>query len=281
MNLEEFNGRKPGFPAEIWHVGYVAEDQSSKATVVRLPQALRARAIRLTEPAGSADSELLSAGRLELMQMDGNGLAEGSELANEVQAWVDEKLDEGHGVASQWIMMQNALVVAGGERFAVVADQDRLPKIRQALLSGIYVDRCLERTGNDGCRTVGDLGSECRPGRSADRCRRQCGPLTELLQIQIKLQQLAPFVYQEHVYPPTVASQVAERFRERRRLEHRHEILCEQLEPFERALEMRRQRASDVQLAQSSNKLEWVIILLLIAQLLLSLFEIMGGTAST
>jgi hypothetical protein len=54
---------------------------------------------------------------------------------------------------------------------------------------------------------------------------------------------------------------------------HRHEFLGEQLEVFERVYEMCGQRSSDFKLARTGHMLEWTIILLLVAQLLLSGFD--------
>jgi hypothetical protein len=91
--------------------------------------------------------------------------------------------------------------------------------------------------------------------------------------LRARLARLGPFVYSPHLHPPTLASQIAERFRERTRMMHRHEFLGEQLEVFERVYEMCGQRSSDFKLARTGHMLEWTIILLLVAQLLLSAFD--------
>ena len=84
-----------------------------------------------------------------------------------------------------------------------------------------------------------------------------------------------PFVLSPHVHPPTLASQIAERLRERTRMHARLEILGEQLEVFENVYESCGQRASDFMLNRSSLKLEWIIIILLLTQIVIIVFEIM------
>ncbi len=95
----------------------------------------------------------------------------------------------------------------------------------------------------------------------------------QVAMLRARLARLGPFVYSPHLHPPTLASQIAERFRERTRMMHRHEFLGEQLEVFEHVYEMCGQRSSDFKLARTGHMLEWTIILLLVAQLLLSAFE--------
>ncbi len=71
----------------------------------------------------------------------------------------------------------------------------------------------------------------------------------EVLLLRAKLARLGPHVHCPHMHPPTLASQIGERLRERTRLVHRHEFLTEQIEIFERVYEMCGQKASDFMLA--------------------------------
>ena len=76
---------------------------------------------------------------------------------------------------------------------------------------------------------------------------------------------LSPHVHCPHLHPPTLASQVNERFRERTRLFHRHEILGQQLEVFERTYEAIGRRSSDFIQSRIGHMLEWIIIVLLVS----------------
>ena len=67
--------------------------------------------------------------------------------------------------------------------------------------------------------------------------------------------------------------------RERLRMPTRHEAAAVQLEVFRDAYDMCGQRASDFMLARTGHRLEWVIIVLLAAQLLLWGFEYLTSGA--
>jgi uncharacterized Rmd1/YagE family protein len=88
---------------------------------------------------------------------------------------------------------------------------------------------------------------------------------------------LAPRVHLPHVHPPTLASQLAERLRERARLPERLEHLREKLELQFHAVELASQRVSDYALARTGHTLEWVIIIMLAAQTILLLVELLAG----
>ena len=92
-----------------------------------------------------------------------------------------------------------------------------------------------------------------------------------------KLARIQPVVHRPPVHPPTLASQLGERLRERTRLLERLEFLGGQLEVFERVYEMCSQRASDYTLTQESKVLEWVIILLLATETIVLLIGLMAN----
>jgi len=102
----------------------------------------------------------------------------------------------------------------------------------------------------------------------------------EVLLLRAKLARLGPHVHCPHLHPPTLASQIGERLRERTRLVHRHEFLTEQVEVFERVYEMCGQKASDFMLARQGHMLEWILIILLFVATLLQVFEILSSAKS-
>jgi uncharacterized Rmd1/YagE family protein len=91
------------------------------------------------------------------------------------------------------------------------------------------------------------------------------------------LVRLNPRLHFPPIYPPTLASQIGERIRERTRLVERAEFASQQLEVYERVYEQAGERRNEFLLQRSSNQLEWVIILLLVAQIILVLVEMLGG----
>jgi len=103
--------------------------------------------------------------------------------------------------------------------------------------------------------------------------------LHRVLVLRARLARIAPYLLSPLAHPPTLASQVAERLRERLRMPTRHEAAAVQLDVFRDAYDMCGQRASDYMLARTGHRLEWVIIVLLAAQLLLWGFEYLTGAA--
>ena len=101
-----------------------------------------------------------------------------------------------------------------------------------------------------------------------------------MFRLRARLARVTPFLLSPHVYPPTLASQLGERLRERLRVERREEFVSDQLEVFENVYEMCGQRASEFRHAQSVNTLELIISVLLATQILLSMFEILATAGS-
>ncbi|MCA9104793.1 MAG: hypothetical protein KDA83_05180 [Planctomycetales bacterium] len=95
-----------------------------------------------------------------------------------------------------------------------------------------------------------------------------------------RLAKIGPYAHSPHHHPPTLASQVAERLRERGRMAHRHEAIGDQLEVFEGVYELCGHRASEFTLARGGNTLEWIIIIMLLAQIILTVFDMLTATGT-
>jgi len=88
----------------------------------------------------------------------------------------------------------------------------------------------------------------------------------EAVAIGCRLALLAPAVHAPPIHPPTLASQLGERLRERARLAERHELAVGRVELSERVTESCGQRAADVGIALRQTALEWAIVVLLVVQ---------------
>jgi hypothetical protein len=176
--------------------------------------------------------------------------------------------------------IQGAHVFWTPRRIAVVARGDRLDTVRDALLEVAYFEgelRDIEGQLADGWPALEDDIPHAFEfdERSAARQRQLRDRFQQVVLLRARLARIAPFLLAPHVYPPTITSQVSERLRERTRIHARYECVSDQLEVFERVYEMCGQRSSDYGLTQSSIKLEWIIVVLLLAQIVLALFEIL------
>jgi len=114
--------------------------------------------------------------------------------------------------------------------------------------------------------------------RSERRRSVLAGRFQNMLGIRARWAQLQPPVHRPLVYPPTLASQVGERLRERSRLAERWESLGGQIDVFQNVYELCAQRAHDWRLAWKGHTLEVFIILLLLLQTVLLMLELFAGS---
>lgn len=200
-----------------------------------------------------------------------------NESLGQVQHWV-EASEVSKASIAQWMTFQGTQICWTPQRCAILGAPERLESLRLAVVEVYYYESELRRIE----RALGEswpametdipLAFEFHEN-SLGKQKSLQQRFQQVAMLRARLARLGPFVYSPHLHPPTLASQIAERFRERTRMMHRHEFLGEQLEVFEHVYEMCGQRSSDFKLARTGHMLEWTIILLLVAQLLLSAFE--------
>ena len=91
----------------------------------------------------------------------------------------------------------------------------------------------------------------------------------------------AAAIHAPPIHPPTLASQVGERLRERTRLAERHEHATVQAELAERVSEAWGQRAADAGIAHRQIALEWAIVVLLVVQTALLMVDLLASGGSS
>lgn len=270
--------------AVIHHVAFVAGPSDGQTVLVEFPAPLARRAILIKALAPNAAS---GDGQLSIMAVPTAERDLEPERENEtlvqLRDWVDATLPR--GTSSMLLTLQNARIFWSPERIAILAPADRLETVRAALIEATYYEAevsAIERQlGTAWPQLEKDMPlafefeASSIPQRNELRRRFQ-----EVLLLRAKLARLGPHVHCPHLHPPTLASQIGERLRERTRLVHRHEFLTEQVEVFERVYEMCGQKASDYMLARQGHMLEWVLIILLFVSTMLQMFEILSGTST-
>jgi hypothetical protein len=185
---------------------------------------------------------------------------------------------EAHGAPAVWMSFQGAHVHWSAGRCAIAAPADRLASVRAAILEATAHERALRSVEEAMAASWPALESDAILAfefdeASVGRRRELRERLHRTLVLRARLARIAPYLLAPLAHPPTLASQVGERLRERLRMPTRHEAAVTQLEVFRDAYDMCGQRASDFMLARTGHRLEWVIIVLLAAQLLLWGFE--------
>jgi len=267
--------RAPPWPAGtvVQQLVFVAERPVDLRVVCELPAPLNRRAVAL--PLGTRQ-----AAELELLSIPTDS-PEDAELAARLRLWVG-----GGATTAQMMTFQGTLLFWGTGRAAVVAPAERLAPLEAVLAELAYYEGELHDVERQLGEAWPDLEADGGPAfefdeQSAKQQGRMGKRFRQLLGLRARLTRILPFVLTPHVYPPTLASQVSERLRERLRVRHRVEVLQVQLEVFERIYDTCAQRASDYRANRKNHLLEMVIIVLLAAQTLLVLFEVLTHAKAT
>ena len=201
-----------------------------------------------------------------------------TELQDVVGSWVDTSTTL--KTPKQWLTLQGAQICWNDTRVAILAPAERLETLRTALIETCWFDAelaTLERElanawpeMKEDMPVAFDFDEKSLPRRKGLQRRYE-----RVMSIRSRMLRLLPYVHCPHIYPPTLVSQLAERYRERTRLLHRHEILDSQLEVFERVYDNCGQRISDFVQSRTGHILEWIIIILLVLQMVIWGIEIL------
>lgn len=107
------------------------------------------------------------------------------------------------------------------------------------------------------------------------------GRFREAVAAGARLALLAPAVHAPPIHPPTLASQLGERLRDRTRLAERHEFAVDRVELAERLYEACGQRVAEFGIARRQLALEWAIVVLLVIQTALLVVDLLAGRGTT
>ena len=198
-----------------------------------------------------------------------------------VQAINDSPMEEPH-----IILLQGVKIIWGCHRMAIIAPEAHLQPIMLTLIEIVYYEAeltSIEKSMAEGWQYLDKDASEAL--EFGERNIHQHPHLKEQYQkaykLRARLAKITPFIAAPFAFPPTLSSQISERVRERTRMMHRAEHASDQLEVFEEVYEMCSSRVNEYLLTRSNNKLEWIIIILLVVQIVLSLIDLLAGSVST
>ncbi len=202
-----------------------------------------------------------------------------------IQRWVGHTSGGPIDTSCHLMQFQGAQIWWSPERCAIVAAPDRLISIRNALIEVTFYELELRHIE----RQVGAAWPEMEADlplafQFDERSIQRRSELKKRFQLALlgraRLARIGPYVHAPHLYPPTLSSQLSERLRERTRMMHRHEFLSEQLEVFGNVYELCGQRSSDYVHTRTGTILEWIIIILLLAQTLFTVVEIFAASGT-
>ena len=266
--------------SSLQQIAFVSE-RTNQELVYEFPAPLQRFAVLIKGSHPSSAVPDLTILSVPAMPADSPNEAQDEVLAR-MKHWVESAETTASGLC-YWMTFQGAQLCWLPGRVAIWAAPERLEGLRRALCEVTFYEselRSLEQTlGAAWPQLEADtpLAFEFEE-RSVSQRKQLRRRFQQILLIRARHARIGPHVHCPFLHPPTLASQLSERFRERTRMVHRHEFLGEQLEVFERVYEMCGQRASDYMLTRSGNMLEWIIIVLLVTQLLLTGFEMLTAT---
>ncbi|WP_404305794.1 hypothetical protein [Neorhodopirellula lusitana] len=210
-----------------------------------------------------------------------DGATRQRETLKQMREWVEAELPPG-SIPSLAMTFQGTQIFWAAGRLAIYAVPERLESVFKAMVEVSFYELELREMEQQLGASWSDLDEDIplafevgeRDLRMTEQLRSR---FQQIVRLRARLARLSPQVHTPHVHPPTLASQVSERLRERTRMLHRYEQLDEQLSVFDQVYEMCGQRSSDFVQARKGHLLEWFIIILLVAQTLLYGFEFLTG----
>ena len=196
----------------------------------------------------------------------------------QVEEWVRESPAAGPALM---VLLHGAQVFWKADRAGLVVQPDRMEALLPALVEFTHYERALRRIETDIARGWPNLETDSPLAfefneQAVPRRAELSGRFQQAIALRAALSRLAPHLHRPALHPATLASQIGERLRERARLTERMEAALGQLEVVEKVYEMCAQRTSEFMLSHSHTILEWIIIILLGAETLLLLADLMA-----
>ena len=256
--------------AEEHHLAFVVAPEPGMIVLARFPD-IGGKAAVVVRPWAQPDQDppVVDLKLLTLVSTH----CDDPQLLASLRDWADLR-DANTESACHMITLQGAVVVWAVGRAAVVATAERIETVKKALLEFAFYEyevKDVERRLNamwPGLEEDSPIAFEFQ-ARSIHKRRELGRRFREVVSLRARVARVTPHVLYPHVHPPTLATQVGERLRERARLSARVEFLNSQLEVFDRVYESCSQRLNDFVTARTGHTLEWVIIILLFVQICL------------
>jgi hypothetical protein len=226
------------------------------------------------QPATACDFEILTVPSANV---------EDPELFTPVQAWVEEVSPANSKAII--IMLHGALILWNPGRAAIIAHADRIETLQKSLLEVSYYEAELRQVeagiaaGWTTLETDAPHAFEFQ-AKSLPHRKQLADQYQRVVSLRVRLSRITPAIQAPHLYPPTLASQIDERLRERARMPQRQEFVHEQLAIFENFYEVCGQRASDFLQARTGHRLEWAIIILLVIQTIMLVYELLTNLSA-
>jgi hypothetical protein len=198
-----------------------------------------------------------------------------------IDAWIEQFVP----AAREWVGDPEACVVIplfgtltvwGPRRAVVAASADRLPALETAVVEFATLEADVRDVESALTAALPRVDADAPAAFACDdAAHRRRGELAvrfrEAIAVRRRLATLAPVLHRPAPQPPTLAGQLGERLRERTRIVDRAGFATEQADLLERVYTACGERVSDFTIARRQAMLEWTIIVLLAAEVVLML----------
>ncbi len=184
------------------------------------------------------------------------------------------------------ISLQGCILVVVAEWSVVLAPVEELERAAAAAAEASFESLALVRMEREVLATW-PLAHQAAPiafraqvehlGQRAEYARSYAA----LVALQESHARLGQRILLPQVYPPTLASQVLERVRDRLRVEARHEALEAHIEAQNDVFSRCGERLSELEQARRGHQLEWLIILVLVVQTVLWIIEALSSVGAS
>lgn len=265
---------------DVQHIAFVTSEPPGATTLFQVAEPIACRVVTTAAPL--AVEETIATLSLLCIESEDHG---GGDLTAHAWQWVEPgvEVERRQGML---ITLQGTRVIWCAGRAALIAPARRLVVLHQALVEFALHEalvRKMEQKTSAGWPELAADGPHAFhfDDRSAQQRERLAQRFQEVLELRMRLVRLLPVLERPSVHPPTVASQLAERLKERARLVERVEHLSEQVEVYERIYELCGQRSSDYLIALRSNTLEWIIIVLLATETIVLLVDLLSSLGTS
>jgi hypothetical protein len=258
--------------AEWLEVVFAKSAAADEPTWLRMGNAGAIARLLSRVPAASLDVNQSPSAALAVLMVPTTG-SDPVDWVQAVRPWVDNARQDSL-IQTVLLTLQGAQILWCPGRIAVIAPAERMESVCRAIVEAAYYESELcdiEKSIDSGWE---DLQSDASIAfefaeRFVGRRESLATRFAAVVAIRTRYVRLMPHVLVPHVYPPTLASQIGERFRERTRMAERLDLVAEKLEVHERIYDLCSQRVSEFMVARRGHMLEWVIIILLAAQTIL------------
>jgi hypothetical protein len=257
------------------HIRFVAQVADGQAILMEFVDPAPAKAVRVLAESNAVVGDTDA---MDILTVPGQPNDDPGALEEMIQ-WVNEA-HRPEMAPPITITLHGTQVVWHTGRVAILAAPERMDALMLALVDFGFYERelgKLERATADAWTQLEadsplafELAAKDQPRR--DSVARQ---MQRMLNVRMRHARIWPRLYRPGTHLSSLAVQLGERLREKTRIEDRHETLGHQLEAFERFYEMASQRFSEFRASRAETTLEWVIIVLLAAESLLLLIDVL------